>query len=68
MILLPFIEIVQLICADYPQVARSATRRLAKITKRKPCPPLLAHAVAIARMRKTVRYRINPRKARRQQA
>ena len=60
--MIPFIEAVQLLCADYPQVARSATRRLAQATKRRPVHPHVVHAIGMASMGKKVRYRINPRK------
>jgi len=60
--MITFIDAVQILCADYQQVARSATRRLAQATKRKPVLPIYVHAIGIATMRKPWRHVINRRK------
>ena len=61
-----YMEAVRLIYADYQPVARSAVRRLAAATKRRPAHPHIFHAIAIATMRKKLRYRINQKRKRRQ--
>lgn len=57
-----FREAIAIIRADYEQVSRTAVRRLAKATKRRPVQPIVVHAIGMAAMGKKVRYRINPRK------
>jgi hypothetical protein len=61
--MITFIEAIQILRADYEQVSRTAVRRLAVATKRRPVHPHVVHAIGMAAMRKSWRYVINRKKA-----
>jgi hypothetical protein len=61
--MITFVEAIGIIRADYDQISRNVVRRLAKATKRRPCAPIVVHAIARVVANRKTRKVINRKAA-----